>query len=266
MRLLRAALLTSLVAAGSAYVRAETVPYDHMHLAAPDQAKAVEWYQRMFGGQPTREGKDRLLFGHTRFIWLKSATAQPSAGSTIDHIAFSVPDVDAKMKELAAAGVAVIPPVREMSGGMRLGVVEDPWGARIEVLQDRDRLGFHHVHLRAPDPQAALSWYQQRFGGERATLKGGVEGLKYGEMLVLVQKAETAPAASAGRALDHVGWASRTSTRRFRVSRGSRSCRIRRSCSWRPARSASRSSRTRTARRSRSCNAEGRTLNSESGQ
>jgi len=204
--MLAAGLLISLVAAGSASVQAETLPYDHVHLAAPDQAKAVEWYQRMFGGQPTSEGKDRVLFGRTRFIWLKSDSARPSAGSTIDHIGFSVADVDAKLNELATAGVAVVTPAREMPGGMRLGVVEDPWGVRIEVLQDPERLGFHHVHLRAADPSAALSWYQQRFGGERTTLKGGVEGLKYGEMLVLVQKAETVPAASAGRALDHVGW------------------------------------------------------------
>jgi catechol-2,3-dioxygenase len=73
MRLVTAVLLTSFAvaaSAGHAAAQTATLPYDHVHLAAPDQAKAVEWYQKMFGGQTTPEGKDRLLFGTTRFIWL----------------------------------------------------------------------------------------------------------------------------------------------------------------------------------------------------
>ena len=30
---------------------------DHIHLAVPDQAKGVEWYQKHFGGQPMTEGR-----------------------------------------------------------------------------------------------------------------------------------------------------------------------------------------------------------------
>src|SRR5215470_8265012 len=115
MRLVTAALLTSmalLAPAGQAAGQTATVPYDHVHLAAPDQAKAVEWYQKMFGGETTPEGKDRLLYGKTRFIWMKSETAQPSANTAIDHIGFSFADLDAKMKEWQAAGVKVIMPPR----------------------------------------------------------------------------------------------------------------------------------------------------------
>src|SRR6267154_3279510 len=103
MRLIAAAFVTAFFIAASAPAQT-TLPYDHVHLAAPDQAKAVEWYQKMFGGQTTPEGKDRLLFGKTRFIWLKSDAAQPSANTAIDHIGFSFADVEAKMKELQAAG------------------------------------------------------------------------------------------------------------------------------------------------------------------
>ncbi len=157
-----------------------TLPYDHVHLAAPDQAKAVEWYQQMFGGVTTPEGKDRLLFGKTRFIWLKSETAQPSANTAIDHIAFSLENR---------------PP----------GVITDPWGVKIEILNDPALRGFHHVHLRSTDPAASLAWYKQRFGGELATFNGA-DGLKYGDVLMLVDRSATAPTPSAGHALDHVGW------------------------------------------------------------
>ena len=178
MRLPALTLFATLVATSAS--AQTTVPYDHVHLAAPDQAKAVEWYQKMFGGETTPEGKDRLLFGKTRFIWLKSETAQPSANTAIDHIAFSVAD-------------------------RAPGFMDDPWGVRIEIVNDPALRGFHHVHLRSTDPAASLAWYKQRFGGEAATFKGA-DALKYGDVLVLVEKTAAAPTPSTGHALDHVGW------------------------------------------------------------
>jgi len=179
MRLLAITLLTFLIAAGPAAAQT-TLPYDHVHLAAPDQAKAVEWYQKMFGGQTSPEGKDRLFFGKTRFIWLKSAMAQPSANTAIDHIAFSVAD-------------------------KAPGFMDDPWGVKIEIVNDPQVRGFHHVHLRSTDPAATLAWYKQRFGGEMAKFSGA-DALKYGDVLVLVDKAGAAPTPSVGHALDHISW------------------------------------------------------------
>jgi catechol 2,3-dioxygenase-like lactoylglutathione lyase family enzyme len=203
MRLLALTFITAF-AVNSPAAAQTTLPYDHVHLAAPDQAKAVEWYQKMFGGETTPEGKDRLLYGKTRFIWMKSATAQPSANTAIDHIGFSFADLDAKMKEWEAAGVKVVTPLRPVPGLVKIGFIEDPWGVKIEVVQDTETLGFHHIHLRSPDPAASLAWYKQRFGGETAKLKGLIDGLKYGDVWVLFAKGEATP--SVGHALDHVGW------------------------------------------------------------
>ena len=68
---------------------------DHIHLAVPDQPKAVEWYRKHFGGQTTTEAPDRLMFGETRVIFQKNEAAKPSTGSVVDHIGFSVTDLDA---------------------------------------------------------------------------------------------------------------------------------------------------------------------------
>jgi lactoylglutathione lyase len=205
MRLLTATFVTGFLAAVTARAQI-TLPYDHVHLAAPDQAKAVEWYQRMFGGQTTPEGKDRLLFGKTRFIWLKSETAQPSLDTAIDHIAFSVADIDAKMREIQAAGVRIATPVERVPGVGRRAFVEDPWGVRIEIIDDAAAPGFHHVHLAATNPEATLAWFKERFGGERAKYRDTVDGLKYGDVWVFVRSLSKAPVPSVGHALDHVGW------------------------------------------------------------
>jgi catechol 2,3-dioxygenase-like lactoylglutathione lyase family enzyme len=206
MRLPALTFITAFIAIGSAAAQTATLPYDHVHLAAPDQAKAVEWYQKMFGGETTPEGKDRLLFGKTRFIWLKSETAQPSANTAIDHIAFSFADIDAKIRQLQAAGVRVTTPVERVPGVGRRAFVEDPWGVRIELIDDAAAPGFHHVHLAATNAETTLVWFKERFGGDRAKYMNTVDGLKYGDVWVFVSSVGKAPTPSVGHALDHVGW------------------------------------------------------------
>jgi catechol 2,3-dioxygenase-like lactoylglutathione lyase family enzyme len=177
---------------------------DHIHLGVPDPSKAVEWYQKFFDGKPMTEGPDRLMFGDTRLIFLRTMNPQPSTGSGLDHLGFSVANLDAKMKEFEAAGVKIVTPARDVQGLFKLGFIEDPWGTRIEVVQDPDKLGLHHIHLRAPDTDAALAWYKQKFGGDTAKLKNRIDGVNYSGVWLLFQRGDATP--SEGHAIDHIGW------------------------------------------------------------
>jgi len=200
-----AAIAASFATAAPAAAQTPIEPVvDHVHLGVPDIAKGVEWYQKFFGGQPMKEGPDRLMFGDTRLNFVKNDKAQPSAGSVFDHIGFSFADLDAKMKEFEAAGVKVTTPMRDAAGLFKLAFIEDPWGTRIEVVQDPAKLGLHHIHLRDPDPAAALAWYKQKFGGDTGKLKDRIDGLTYGGVWLLVAKGDATP--SEGRAIDHIGW------------------------------------------------------------
>jgi catechol 2,3-dioxygenase-like lactoylglutathione lyase family enzyme len=177
---------------------------DHIHLRVPDPAKGVEWYKKHFGGEALTEAPDRLMYAETRLIFLRGENSQPSSGSAIDHIGFSFADLDAAMKTFEADGVKVVTPVRDVPGLFKLGFIEDPWGTKIEVVQDTDTIGLHHVHLRAPDTTATLAWYKEKFGGETGKLKDRLDGLKYGGVWLLVQRGDAAP--SEGHAIDHIGW------------------------------------------------------------
>src|SRR4029450_12368951 len=139
---------SALIAAASARAQTPTLPYDHVHINTPDTAAAANWYEKNFGGRRITEAPDRLMFGSTRVMFLRKADAQPSAGSAIDHVGFSVADLDAALKTFEAAGVKITSPARDVPGLFKLAFVEDPWGTRIEVVQDPGLLGLHHLHLR----------------------------------------------------------------------------------------------------------------------
>jgi catechol 2,3-dioxygenase-like lactoylglutathione lyase family enzyme len=205
-RALRSGAFLLLTLAAGIDASAQTHKYDHVHLAAPEPAKAVAWYRAHLGAQPG-DLPDRVQFGKTIFAFSQSANAQPSEGSVIDHVGLSFANLEAKLKELEAAGAKVVTPLRDVPGLFKLAFIQDPFGVKLEIVEDAELLGFHHIHIRVPNPESALAWYIQMFGGERSKLKGRIEAVKYTDpdVWLLAQKADGA-APSEGRAIDHLGW------------------------------------------------------------
>jgi catechol 2,3-dioxygenase-like lactoylglutathione lyase family enzyme len=184
----------------------QAIDFHNVHIRVSDPAKAAAWYVKCLGATAGR-APQLIYFGKTLIEFVKTDSAQPSAGSVIDHIGLSYADLTAKMKDFEEGGAKIVTPVRDNPGLFALGFIEDPWGTKIEVVQDPDLLGFHHVHLRVPDPAATLKWYQDMLGGEHAKLKGRIDGLRYGNVWLLAASsgAET-PAPSADRAIQNVAW------------------------------------------------------------
>ena len=188
---------------------AHAADYHHIHLVAPDAKEAAAWYIEHMGCEDFgREGA--CAVGTTQFIWFEREATGPTVGSGVNHIGFSFEDLEAKMTGWQAAGLNIEnpgEPIRDVSGLFKLAFLSDPWGTRIEVVEDHEYLGVHHIHLSSPDPDGTLAWYEDIFGGERDSLKGRIGGLRYGGVWLLVsQLREGTLAATQGRALDHLGW------------------------------------------------------------
>ena len=188
---------------------ADAADYHHMHLTAPDAKAAAAWYiEHMDCEDFGREGACQV--GTTQFIWFERDPQGSSVGSGVNHIGFSFRDLAAKMAGWKAAGLDIEnpdEPIRDIPDLFKLAFLTDPWGTRIEVVQDTEYLGFHHIHLSSPDPDGTLAWYQNIFGGESDQLKGRLNGLRYGTTWLLVsQLREGTLAATQRRAIDHLGW------------------------------------------------------------
>jgi lactoylglutathione lyase len=180
------------------------IGYDNIHIRVPEPAKAVEWYVKYLGATSPTTGQ--LYFGKQLVAVVKTNTPQPSTGSVIDHFGLSYPDIDRKVKELESGGAKVISPPRNAFDELKFAYIEDPWGVKIELLQDPELLGFHHVHLRTKDPEATLAWYQEIFGGKLDKFKGRIEGLRYGATwLLIASSGQETTVSSADRAIMSFG-------------------------------------------------------------
>jgi catechol 2,3-dioxygenase-like lactoylglutathione lyase family enzyme len=188
-------------------------PYDHIHLAAPDSAEAAQWYIKHFGGKPTGfRGVvgpdvpiDRVYYGDIAVIFSKREPGAGSVGSGVDHIGFSLPNVAELVAAVVADGGSKLGDLREFQG-MTLGFVVDPWGTKIEIIDDPGLRGVHHIHLSSADPEAALNWYANAFGGTRDKFANTLPAVNYGNVWLLARKSDEAIAPTQGRSLDHLGW------------------------------------------------------------
>ena len=181
--------------------------FHHIHLRVGDRAAARSWYLETFGGEPAKVGDlDAVRYGEVHILFLPAKDDAPSnQGSTLDHIGFSLANLDDKIEEFREAGVRVVQDVRSI-GPIKYAFVEDPWGTRIEVLQDPTLYGFHHVHLHTPNPQIMLRWFADNFGGKPTRYFGLIPAIRYGETWFLAQQVELRKAPTIGRSVDHVGW------------------------------------------------------------
>ena len=190
---------------------------DYVQLAVPSPIEAVKWYAEHMECEPSVEQADAADCHGVEIVFGVASTLGGTPGTGVNHIGFSFPDLEAKMSELEAVGVRGAgvrlqrfedgSTFRDVPGLFKLGFIFDPWGTRIELAEDPDHPGFHHIHLSSADPAATLAWYQDALGGVPALLKGQHAGLQFDNVWLLVsQHEEGAPAPTEGRTLDHLGF------------------------------------------------------------
>ena len=197
---------------------AQTADFHHVQITASSPARAVEWYAEHLDCEPVADRDDAAACDGVELVFVPQPTTGGSQGTGVNHIGFSYPDLTAKMAELEAVGVRGTgvrlqrfddgSMVRDVPGLFKIAFIFDPWGTRIELVEDTERLGFHHIDLSATDPEATLAWYRDVMGGEPATLRGRVDAVAFGDLLLMAaaHPEGAAPASTRGRAIDHLGF------------------------------------------------------------
>ena len=141
--------------------------FDHVHLLSEDPIAAAEWYVKEFGlrrrspDPPSREARYRcgrqtgpsvaLMMDDVSIIiypvgnakaafpdaWKGRDSLESSQGHAIDHLGFSVENLDQTLERLKGDGVKVMGEQRSLFGGkLKFAFIEGPDHIRIEVLED----------------------------------------------------------------------------------------------------------------------------------
>jgi len=205
--LTRSSLFLGLVVCAIGFTGPSTAEtWDHIHFSVSDTKAAAEWYAKHFDGKVTKSGPfDAVWFGTNLVKFKKGEDIGGSDGTKADHVAFSVGDVKGKVEALGEDG-ATVADANRRKAGVRYAI--DPWGTKIEVMNDADLRGFHHVLIKTTRPASTLEFYTTMFGGEVEKFKNvmGVQAIRYNDMYLFVQRAVRPPKSQKGKAVDHLGW------------------------------------------------------------
>ena len=185
------------------------VTMGHWHIASKD----VEANKKLFlamGGKLYMPGGNPLIMFPGLYINLNLGTEKGdggTVGSVVNHVGFIVDNVQKRVAEWKAAGVAVLP-----GGNNRLdqAFVVTPDGVRIEILEDKTQsmpIRNEHVHLAVPAAEVpkAQAWYAKTFGGKTNT-RNNAPVVDLPGVQIRFNTADAKQAPTRGRVLDHIGF------------------------------------------------------------
>ncbi len=209
-----ALMLASTLAAGTAV--AQPAPFNevgvtmgHWHIISKD----VEANKKIFlgmGGKLFMPGGQPLMMFPGVYINLTLGTEKGEGGtqgSVVNHVGFIVNNVQERVAQWKAAGVAVLPGTNNR---LDQAFVETPDGVRIEILEDKTQsmpIRHEHVHFFLPEAEVpkAVAWYAKTFGGKAGTRNNAPVVDVPGAQLRF-NKADKAQAPTRHRVLDHIGF------------------------------------------------------------
>ena len=160
-------LMIVLAAAAAAITPAWAAEYHHVQITTASPSEGVAWYARHLDCEPIAGRNDAANCDGVEFIFVVQPTMGGTQGTGVNHVGFSYADLTAKMTEFEAVGVGGYgvrlqrfddgSTLRDEPGLFKHGFIFDPWGTRIELLEDPERTGFHHIHLSASERHLAAS-------------------------------------------------------------------------------------------------------------
>jgi catechol 2,3-dioxygenase-like lactoylglutathione lyase family enzyme len=183
------------------------VSMGHVHLNVHDVDTAKQFWI-MLGGSVVKFGPgEAIKFPGVLVLLRKSDPTGGSPGSVVDHIGFQVPDVQKSLVAWKAAGVKI-----ETTQNRKQAYLYTEDNLKVEILEDATLtvpIKFHHVHyfLSGGDDQIAAiqAWYVKMFGAKAGRRAQGEAADLPGVNLTFA-KSQTPTVATAGRALDHIGF------------------------------------------------------------
>jgi catechol 2,3-dioxygenase-like lactoylglutathione lyase family enzyme len=176
----------------------------HVHLTVPDLDSHKAIWTSLGGVEKSSGVLSVIEFPGIYVVLTEGEPAASSIETSANHIGFSVLDYSVYRDRLESAGATFFYESEE--DGQLLADLPD--GVRIEILTDAeqsDPIVFHHMHLSTPDTAGLRDWYLEVLGAEAGERRGLPSAVIPGGRVDFLP-AQSAPLASRGAAIDHIGF------------------------------------------------------------
>jgi catechol 2,3-dioxygenase-like lactoylglutathione lyase family enzyme len=184
------------------------VAMGHLHLGTKDLEASRKFWAAM-GGVPVQNGALQLIQVPGTFVMLRQTQqlAGGTEGSTIERVSFRV----SKLEEFMA------PLMQALDVKPATPLIASPEGVAIEIrggMPADPPIRLDVVLFRTTAPVETRDWYVKTFGAEPQSGSPGISGAGATTVPRAVlpgvslsfAKADTAPAGTRGRGLDHIGF------------------------------------------------------------
>ena len=206
---LAAALATTALASpASAQLAAPNaigVSIGHLHINAADVHAQVKFWTAAGGTLVQREKLTIVRFPGIYVLLRKQDNTGGTAGSSVNHVGFSVRDFEGSVAKWKAAGLTWEPGRNPPDGQ---GFLVAPDNVRVEIFENRSQtepMMMNHIHLQVTDVTQAQQWYGKYFGGVSGK-RGRWDVANVPGTELTLGKVDTVQTPTKGRAVDHIGF------------------------------------------------------------
>ena len=202
-------LVSGLVASFAMMAHAQVLPFNeagvtmgHHHLMVPDVDAQRRIWVDVLGGEPS--GNPPLLFVKFPgvFVILSNGNGtEGTHGSALDHIAFNVRDLEGLRGKLEAEGI----PITNQSESRFDAML--PGGIDVHFFGDpslETPIAHRAVAFVSTDPDAQRAWWENVLGA-KTVQEGQLTVSTIPGARLFFTRADTPPAPTRGRTLDHTG-------------------------------------------------------------
>jgi catechol 2,3-dioxygenase-like lactoylglutathione lyase family enzyme len=177
-----------------------------IYFNSADPDKAIAFWTDVIGASADSHGSvNGVSMQGATLLFTPTAPSGPSAGSVIDHIGVTVPDLQPFIERLAKTGYKSFQPTVGAAPANDRLMIDGPDGVRIELTEDSSNyaaLQFDHIHIYTTQPKEMQAWYAKNFAA-RTGRGDKADSSNIGQTALSWSRADSA-APTAGRAIDHL--------------------------------------------------------------
>lgn len=206
---MKCTLVIAVLAGLSPAAGAQVLPFNeagvtmgHHHLMVPDVDAQTDIWVDVLGGEPSGNPPLQFIkFPGAFLIVSEGSGTDGTRGSALDHIAFDVRDLEGTREQLAAADVELFNQSDRGFGAVLPGGIEVHF---FGVPGLATSIAHRAIVFASTDPDSQRTWWENVLGAT-TTQEGPAAVSTIPGARLLFSLADTAPAPTRGRTLDHTG-------------------------------------------------------------